>query len=125
MIEKLPRREREVFETLCALGSGSAASIRAAMGDPPSDSATRTLLGRLSAKGLVTHRTVAQAYIYAPTEQTEAIAAGALHRLVDTFFAGSAVRAATALLGLSNGLDPDEAAILQRAIDKARQESGK
>lgn len=124
MIESLPRREREVFEALCGLEEGSAAAVRAAMADPPSDSAVRTLLGRLEAKGLIAHRVVAQAYVYAPVVETSAVAENALERLVQTFFNGSAARAATALLGMEGPLAPDEIEMLQRAIDKARGEAG-
>ena len=47
MIESLPRREREVFETLCRLENGSTSAVRGAMGGNLSDSAVRTLLARL------------------------------------------------------------------------------
>ena len=39
--------------------------------------------------------------------------------MVDTFFAGSAVTAATALLGMAKTLSPEQAAALRRAIDDA------
>jgi predicted transcriptional regulator len=123
MIESLPRREREVFEAVCSLREATAAEVRGALADPPSDSAVRTLLGRLENKGLLSHRTVNQAYVYAPAEQPEAVAEGALHRLVQTFFAGSAARAATALLGMEERLDAKEIEMLQRVIDKARKEA--
>jgi predicted transcriptional regulator len=123
VIESLPRREREVFEVLCSMGEGTAAAVRSALADPPSDSAVRTLLGRLAAKGLVAHRTVNQAYVYAPAEQAEAVAETALQRLVQTFFQGSAASAATALLGMEPRLAPEEIDMLQRAIDKAREEA--
>jgi predicted transcriptional regulator len=123
VIESLPRREREVFEVLCSLGEGTAAAVRTALADPPSGSAVRTLLGRLVVKGLVAHRTVNQAYVYAPAEQAEAVAENALQRLVQTFFQGSAAHAATALLGMEPRLAPDEIDMLQRAIDKARKEA--
>ena len=123
MIESLPRREREVFEVLCGLSEGTAVAVRTALADPPSDSAVRTLLSRLVTKGLVSHRTVNQAYVYAPVEQTEAVAETALQRLVQTFFQGSAAQAATALLGMEPRLDADEIEMLQRAIDKARKEA--
>lgn len=121
MIEGLPRREREVFETLCRLGDGGTAAVRAALTDPLSDSAVRTLLARLEAKGLVRRRTDAAGIVYSPAPQTETIATGALRRMVDTFFAGSAATAATALLGLTQRLRPDEVEALQRAIDEARE----
>jgi predicted transcriptional regulator len=123
MIESLPRREREVFEVLCGLQEATASAVRAAMTDGPSDSAVRTLLSRLVAKGLVAHRTVNQAYVYVPAEQPEAVAETALQRLVQTFFQGSAAQAATALLGMEPRLDAGEIEMLQRAIDKARKEA--
>lgn len=115
MIESLPRREREVFETLCRLGAGGASAVRAALSDPLSDSAVRTMLTRLEAKGLV-ERTDG---VFSPVQSTETVAAGALRRMVDTFFAGSAANAATALLGMGQRLTPDEAAALEKAIDDA------
>jgi predicted transcriptional regulator len=119
VIESLPRREREVFETLCRLETGTAAAVRAALSDPLSDSAVRTMLSRLNAKGLVERTSGPDGYAYSPVQRTEAVAAGALQRMIDTFFAGSAASAATALLGLGQKLTPDEAAALERAIDQA------
>ena len=120
MIESLPRREREVFELVWSLGEATATEIRGGLADPPSDSAVRTLLGRLAAKGLLSHRTVNQAYVYAPAAPAGAVAETALNRLVQTFFQGSAASAATALLGMETRLAPEEIEALQRAIDRAR-----
>ena len=119
MIESLPRREREVFETLCRLETGTAAGVRNALTDTLSDSAIRTLLARLEAKGLVERSAGADGFVYRPVPRTEAVAAGALQRMIDTFFAGSAASAATALLGMGQRLTPDEAAALERVIDEA------
>lgn len=118
MIETLPRREREVFETLCRLGDAAVGDVRGSLSTPLSDSAVRTLLARLEAKGLVERRTE-QGVRYRPASEPEALADSALRRLVDTFFAGSATAAATALLGLTRKLDPKEVAALKRAIDDA------
>ena len=119
MIESLPRREREVFETLCRLETGTTAGVRQALADALSDSAIRTLLARLETKGLVAREAGAEGFVYRPVPRTEAVAAGALQRMIDTFFAGSAASAATALLGMGQRLTPDEAAALERAIDEA------
>lgn len=119
MIESLPRREREVFETLYRLETGTAAGVRNALTDTLSDSAIRTLLARLEAKGLVEREAGAEGFVYRPVPRTETVAAGALQRMIDTFFAGSAASAATALLGMGQRLTPDEAAALERAIDEA------
>ena len=120
MIDSLPRREREIFELLCSAGEATAAEIRSAMADPPSYSAVRTLLARLEARGLVNHRSVDQAYVYKSVPQPAKVRESALKQLVRNFFDGSAASAATALLGLTKGLSPDEAAALRQAIDQAR-----
>lgn len=121
MIESLPRREREVFETLCRLEKGSTSAVRAAMGGSLSDSAVRTLLARLETKGLVGRTADEDGFVYRPLPRRETIAASALRRTVDTFFAGSAASAATALLGLTQRLKPEELEALERAIDEARE----
>jgi predicted transcriptional regulator len=119
VIESLPRREREVFETLCRMEASTAAGVRNALSDPLSDSAVRTMLSRLEAKGLVERTPSPDGFRYSPVQRTEAVAAGALRRMIDTFFAGSAASAATALLGLGQRLTAEEAAALERVIDKA------
>jgi predicted transcriptional regulator len=121
MIEALPRREREIFEIVCSVGEATAADVRAAMQDPPSHSAVRTLLARLEARGMLRHRQAHQSYVYAPVPQAAKVRESALKQMVRTFFNGSAASAATALLGLSRDLDPTELDALQRAIDQARE----
>ena len=121
MIESLPRREREIFEIVCSAGEATAAAVRAAMADPPSHSAVRTLLARLEGRGLLRHRMVDQAYVYESVPQPAKVRESAMRQLVKTFFHGSAASAATALLGLTKDLDPDEIERLQKAIDEARE----
>ena len=124
MIDSLPRREREIFEILCSAGEATAADVREAMSDPPSYSAVRTLLARLEARGLVKHRTDNLAYVYKSVPQASKVRESALKSLVRTFFDGSAANAATALLGLTKSLSPEEAAALRRAIDDAKETDG-
>ena len=99
----------------------TAADIRAAMADPPSYSAVRTLLARLEARGLVQHRAVDQAYVYRSVPQPAKVRESALKQMVRTFFDGSAANAATALLGLTRSLSREEAEALRRAIDEAKE----
>jgi predicted transcriptional regulator len=124
MIGSLPRREREIFEIVCSAGEATAAEVRSAMADPPSHSAVRTLLARLEAKGLLRHRLADQSYVYKSVPQPAKVRESALRQLVKTFFDGSAANAATALLGLTKNLDPEELDALQKAIDDARRERG-
>ncbi|HEX8308717.1 MAG TPA: BlaI/MecI/CopY family transcriptional regulator [Allosphingosinicella sp.] len=121
MIARLPRREREIFEILCSAGEAKAADVRRAMSDAPSHSAVRTMLARLEAKGLVSHRAEDQTYVYRSVPQPAKVRETALKALVKTFFDGSAASAATALLGLSQSLKPEELDALQRAIDEAKE----
>lgn len=121
MIETLPRREREIFEIVCSAGEATASAVRAAMTEPPSHSAVRTLLARLEARGLLRHRVSDQTYVYRSVHQPAKVRESALRQLVKTFFNGSAASAATALLGLSKELEPDEIEALQRAIDEAKE----
>ena len=117
-IDQLPRREREVFETLYRLEQATTATLRGVLADPLSDSAVRTLLSRLEAKGLVRRTAGPDGFVYAPVPRTDAVAEGALKRMVEPFFAGSAASAATALLGLGQTLTADEAEALRRTIDR-------
>lgn len=120
MINALPRREREIFEILCA-GEATAADVRRRMADAPSHSAVRTLLARLEDRGLVTHRVDEQTYVYKSVPRPAKVRESALRQMVRTFFDGSAASAATALLGMSRDLKPEEIEALQRAIDEARE----
>src|SRR6185503_16265293 len=115
-LDSLPRREREIFELLCSAGEATAAEVRAAMKDPPSYSAVRTLLARLEGRGFVKHRTADQAYVYTSVRQPAKVRESALKSMVRTFFDGSAANAATALLGLTKSLSADEAEALLKAI---------
>ena len=121
MIDSLPRRERELFELLCRAGEATAAELRAAMRDPPSYSAVRTLHARLEARGAIKHRVADQTYVYKSVPQPAKMRESALKQVVRTFFDGSAASAATALLGLTKSLSPDEADALLKAIREAEE----
>lgn len=124
MIEKLPPRERQIVDILYARGEASASEVKDHLPDPPSYSAVRAMLARLEQKGFVTHREVDQRYIYAPALPKAKARRSALSQIVGTFFNGSPVSAATALLGMSVKPSPAELDELQAAIDRARRESG-
>jgi predicted transcriptional regulator len=123
MLDKLPRREREVLEVLSRLSSATVGGIRAGMSDPPSYSAVRTILGRLEAKKLVRRRSDVHAHIYQPVEGPAKIQESILRKLVDTLFGGSALGAATALISLADRVDESELEALQEAIDRSKARS--
>lgn len=125
MIEKLPPRERELFDALYASGGATAAQIEAMLPDPPSNSAIRAMLARLEKKGFVTRQLVDQAYVYSTALPGKKVRQSALRHLVGTFFGGSPAGAATALLGMSERIEPHELDALEQMIARARAEQGR
>ena len=122
MIEKLPPRERELFDALYGVGEATAAELESRLSDPPGNSAIRAMLTRLEKKGFVTHRVVDQKYVYTTALPDRKVRQSALRHLVGTFFNGSPVSAATAMLGMSEKIDASELDELERMIAKARSE---
>ena len=122
MIDKLPPRERQLFEALYALKRATASELQSALPDGPGNSAIRAMLRRLEAKGFVTHREEDGRFIYAPAVAETRIKQTALQRFVETYFGGSPVGAAAALIGMSQKVDPEELRQLEQAIAKVRRE---
>jgi predicted transcriptional regulator len=125
LIEKLPPRERQLFDTLYAHGEASAAELQGLIPDPPSNSAIRAMLSRLEKKGVVTHRMVDQKYVYSTAVPERKVKQSALSHLIQTFFNGSPAGAASALLGMTDKIEPQELDELEQLIAKARKEQSK
>jgi len=101
IVTKLGRRERQSVEVLYRLGKASVAGVLAALPDPPSYSAVRGMLALLEDKGHVRHKREGMRYIYTPAVAPAKARQSALRQLVSTFFEGSPVEAAAALLEMS------------------------
>jgi predicted transcriptional regulator len=119
----LSRRERQIMDVLYRSGRATALEIQRAIPDPPSYSAVRATLRILEQKGTVRHEEEAGRHVYSALVPRETARQWALRNLVDTFFEGSAARAALALLGkpkvkLSAG-ELDRLALL---VERARKE---
>jgi len=95
------RRERQIMEIVYRLGEATAAQVLEAMPDPPSYSSIRALMRILVDKQQLQHRVDGPRYIYSPVVSRQKARTGALNNLVNTFFEGSAAKAASALLGTS------------------------
>ena len=106
----LSRRERQVLDVLHRFGRATAAEVRAALDDAPSDSAVRTHLRILEDKGHARHVQDGPRYVYLPTVAREKAGRGALRHLVRTFYGDAPVRAAAALL--------DDAALTDADLDR-------
>jgi predicted transcriptional regulator len=120
--ERLGARERELIDTIFALGNrASAEEIRAQLVDPPGDSSVRVMLARLEKKGFVKHRRDGLRYLYSATASPTVAKRTALQRYLQTFFGGSRQEMLTALITESPWTD-DEFDALTAEIDRVRNE---
>ena len=122
---QLGRRERQIVEVLYKLGKASVAEVLASLPDPPSYSAVRGMLTLLEDKGFVRHKRDGMRYVYTPAIAASKARQSALRQLVSTFFEGSPVAAAAALLEMSDQkLSPEEREHLSSLIAR-REKEGK
>jgi predicted transcriptional regulator len=120
--EVLSRREREIMDIIYGLGQAAASEVRRHMHDPPSDSAVRTTLGILEAKGLLKHEADGKRYVYRPTVPPGKARQRALEHVVSTFFDGSAAGAVLALLERPGEVSDDDLNRMAELIARARGE---
>ncbi|HEY4365347.1 MAG TPA: BlaI/MecI/CopY family transcriptional regulator [Bryobacteraceae bacterium] len=119
--ERLTRREREIMNSVFALGNrASAEDIRGRLTHPPGDSAVRVMLTRLEKKGLLKHHVDGLRYIYSATVSPSVARKTALQQYVESFFGGSLRRMMTALVAEAPWT-PDDLDALQAEIDRARE----
>ena len=120
--ESLSRRERQIMDIVYRRGEATAQQILDDMSDPPSYSAIRALLRILVDKKHLQHREDGPRYVYSPILSRQTARARALAQVVNTFFDGSAMKAASALLGSSQRkLTKSELDELSALIDAARK----
>jgi BlaI family transcriptional regulator, penicillinase repressor len=122
-IDTFSRREREIMDALYKLGKATAAQIVAAIPDPPSNTAVRTLLTILEKKGHVRHRLDGVRYVYSPCVAREKMAQKAVKSVLSTFFDNSVEGVVAALLNQQDTkLSPAELDRLTALIEKAKEE---
>lgn len=120
---KFSRREQEMMDIVYAEGSATAAQVRAAMAEPPTDPAVRTTLRSLVAKGHLRIEQDGPRYVYWPTVPRDKARRTELAHVLETFFGGSAESAMVALLQLKAGdLSDQERERLKALIDRAASE---
>jgi predicted transcriptional regulator len=119
----LSRREQQMMEILYRQERATAADVMGALPDSPSNSAVRTHLRILEAKGLVRHVEEAGRYVYMPVRPRQSAARTALAQLLQTFFDGSVEQVMATLLSVKAAeLSPEELDRLRDLIEQARQE---
>ncbi|HEX6071574.1 MAG TPA: BlaI/MecI/CopY family transcriptional regulator [Sphingomicrobium sp.] len=124
MLSKLPPRERQIVDILYERGPVAVAEICDALPDQLSGSAVRAMLKRLEDKGYVRRTESERGYLYSPAVSETAAKKSALSEIVRVFFNGSPASAASALLGMSDKLEPDELDEIEAMIARARKEKG-
>jgi len=119
----LSRRERQIMDILYRRGEASAADVRGELPEPPSYSAVRAMLRILEDKGHLTHRRIANRYMYSPKRSRREAGRSAVRRLVRTFFDGSTEQAVAALLE-AGAARPSRGELdrMARLIEQARKE---
>jgi len=121
MLAALPPRERQIVDILYQRGPATVSEIGEALANEVTGSAIRAMLKRLEDKGFVERESSERGFVYAPRVSEKAARKSALNQIVKTFFNGSAVGAATALIGMEDKLADDELDELEQLIARARE----
>ena len=123
-LPRLNLRERDVLEAVHRLGQASAEDVRAAMPDPPTNSAVRAHLRVLEEKGHLQHGKEGRRFVYAPTVEPEAAGRRAVRHLLRTFFADAPETAfATLLSETASDLSEEKLDQLDALIRDARKKA--
>jgi predicted transcriptional regulator len=118
VLDRLPRREREVAEIVYACGEASAQDICRALPDRLSNAAVRSMLQRIEAKGLVRRRKDGRKYLYSAVLPDRASREAALRRIARDYFDGSLVRVVRMLEDMR---EKEESAGERLAADRPRR----
>ena len=120
---QLSRRERQIMDAVYARGRATVSEVAAAIPDPPTRTAVRTLLRILEAKGHLRHYREGREFVYRPTRPRARAARSAMRRLLGTFFGGSLAGAVAAHLSdPAARLSQEELRQLTQLIEEANRQ---
>ena len=113
--------EHEVMTIVWRHGAATATDVTGQLSRPLTNATVRTLLRRLEAKGYVRHTVHGRSFVYSAKVREAQAASGAVRRVLQRFFAGSASKL---LVGLVDDglLAPAEVKALSRRLERARKE---
>ncbi len=115
-LTKLPPREQELA-TIVYLNTGiTAKEVELALSAEITNTAVRSMLNRLVAKGILRRRKADGKFFYSPALLLPWVQERALERVVDDFFGGSLLDASHRLVSLMRATDPEGLAVLSRQI---------
>jgi predicted transcriptional regulator len=121
MLSQLPPRERQIVDLLYEGRARTVSDICDALPDRLTGSAVRAMLKRLEDKGFVRREESDRGFLFSPTLPDSQARRTALSQVVRTFFNGSPISAASALLGMAQQPDAHELDELEAMIARARK----
>ena len=117
------RREQQIMSIIYERKEASVQDVLERLPNPPGYSAVRAMLSKLEKKGHIQHIEIGQKFLYSATLDKNTAQSSALAKLVKTFFGGSKIDAATALLGINtNNIDQDDIQALEQLVKQAKQQ---
>ena len=120
---KLGGRQLAVMRVLWERGEATVAEVQELLGlDPPlAYSTVATVLSRMEAKGLVTHRSVDRQYYYRPLLTKDGAGQSIIGELVDRVFGGSPAELVSQLLS-SDQVDKGELERIKKLVSERSSE---
>lgn len=113
--------QQAILDIVWSKGAVTAEQVREALQPARrlKDSTVRTLLRRLEARGLLTHRVEGRLFVYTAAVRRRSLAARAVEQVIDRFWAGSTEQF---LLGMVDEkvIDPSTLEKLARRVKKAQ-----
>jgi BlaI family penicillinase repressor len=124
LYNELGRREGQIMDVVYRLEEAGTETIRTRLPDPPSNSATRSMLRHLEEKGYLDHRQEGRRYVYFPIRPKEEVRRSLLDHLQETFFGGSLSETVATLLSTkSEDLSPETLRELEQIVEDAHDSS--
>lgn len=121
---ELGKREKQIYDTVLAIGEASVSDVRSKLANPPSYSAVRATLSLLVEKKWLKYRQEGQKYLYRPAAGKERAKRNAIQGLLSTVFGDSATDAVAALLDVSaSKLSDDQLQEMIEMIENAKREN--
>jgi BlaI family penicillinase repressor len=118
----ISKRQAEILDIIFRLGEASVADIMRHLSESPTSGAVRRMLNILYGKGIVDFRHDGAKKVYRPRVDREAAMKKALHKVMETFFAGSPAHMMASLFETSGlTLSQDERKTLYKLIEKAKK----
>lgn len=117
----LSKREHQIMDLAYERGVITATDLQEALTGNLSNSAVRSYLRALEAKGFLSHEEEGVRFVYRPIRERDTVARGEANRLVNTFFGGSISGVLATLLSEKEvNISDAELDEMRRMIDEAR-----